>query len=95
MIEVERPLPTWAAYLEAVREEVRESVGIFGEDDHLRTLLQECFDRGDALTGSVLWSEGRHECLSDIGPIREAESGSCTSVNDRSRLAISGAGERF
>ncbi len=73
MIEVERPVPTWAAYLEVVREEVRESVGIFSEDDLLRTLLQECFDRGDALTGMVLWSEGRQECLSDISAMREPE----------------------
>ena len=73
MIEVERPAPKWTAYLEAVRQEVRESVGIFSEDDDLRTLLQERFDRGDALTGTVLWSEGQQECLSDSGPIREAE----------------------
>ena len=61
MIEVGRPARTWMAYLEAVRQEVRESVGIFSEDEQLRTLLQECFDRGDALTGIVLWSEGQQE----------------------------------
>ena len=80
MIEVQRPAPTWTAYLKAVREEVREGVGIFGEDDHLRTLLQECFDRGDTLTGIVLWSEGRQECLSDIGSICEPERNILSSV---------------
>ena len=51
-------MPTWPAYLETVREEVRDGIGVFSEDDDLRSLLQECFDRGDALTGAVLWSEG-------------------------------------
>jgi hypothetical protein len=59
MIVVERRAPTWAAYLETLREEVREGLGIFSEDDHLRTLMQECFDRGDAVTGTVLWNEHR------------------------------------
>jgi hypothetical protein len=60
MIKCEGPMPTWPAYLATLREEVREGAGIFSEDDHLRTLLQECFDRGDALTGTVLWSEGQN-----------------------------------
>ena len=71
MIEVERRAQTWTGYIEAVREEVAEGVGIFREDDHLRTLLQECFDRGNAMTGIVLWSEGPQDSLSDIGTIRE------------------------
>jgi hypothetical protein len=58
MINVEGPMPTWRAYLKAVREEVRDGIGVFNEDDELRSLLQECFDRGDALTGAVMWSEG-------------------------------------
>ena len=57
MIEAQRPAPSWMAYLEAIREEVRDNVGVFSEDEHLRTLFEECFDRGDALTGNVLWSE--------------------------------------
>lgn len=57
MIEVQRLAPSWTAYLEAIREEVREHRGIFREDDHLRALFEECFIRGDALTGNVLWSE--------------------------------------
>jgi hypothetical protein len=62
MIKVDGPTPAWPAYLKAVRDEVREGVGIFSEDDDLRSLLQECFDRGDALTGTVMWNEGRQEC---------------------------------
>ncbi len=57
MIEVERSPPTWAAYLKTLREEVCEGLGVFSEDDHLRKLLQECFDRGDAVTGTVLWND--------------------------------------
>jgi hypothetical protein len=60
-------MPTWPAYLEAVREEVRDGIGVFGEDDELRSLLQECFDRGDALTGAVLWSEGSGTLVREAG----------------------------
>jgi len=58
MMKVEWPSPTWPAYLAALREEVRDGVGIFSEDDHFRSLLLECFERGDALTGTVSWSDG-------------------------------------
>jgi hypothetical protein len=66
MIKRETPMSSWPAYLEAIREEVREGVGIFSEDDHLRMLFEECFDRGDALTGTVRWSEGWRESFSDL-----------------------------
>ena len=62
MIKVERPTPTWPPHLEALRDEVRKGTGILSEDDDLRSLLQECFDRGDALMGSVMWNEGWQEC---------------------------------
>jgi len=48
----------WKAYLEEVREEVRAGVGVFGEDEQLRSLLQECFDLGDVTNGAVYWSDG-------------------------------------
>ncbi len=48
----------WKAYLEEVREEVRLGVGVFSEDEHLRSLLQECFDQGDVSNGVVFWSDG-------------------------------------
>jgi hypothetical protein len=66
MIDVGRSTPTWAAYLETLREEVCKGIGIFSEDEYLRTLLQECFDRGDAVTGTVLWNEPRQERTSDM-----------------------------
>ena len=43
----------WKSYLEEVREEVHLGVGIFREDEHLRCLLQECFEVGDAINGVV------------------------------------------
>jgi hypothetical protein len=58
MTNGEGPLPNWPAYLRAVREEVREGTGVFSVDDDLRTLFEECFDRGDEMTGTVLWSDG-------------------------------------
>jgi len=48
----------WQAYLDEVRTEVRLGLGIFSEDDHLRCLLQECFEHGDVSNGDVLWPEG-------------------------------------
>jgi hypothetical protein len=51
-----------AAYLNAIREEVREGTGIFSEDDDLRSILQECFDRGDPSTGTVMWNDDWPEC---------------------------------
>jgi hypothetical protein len=45
----------WKSYLEEVREEVRLGLGIFSEDEHLRCLLQECFEVGDAINGVVYW----------------------------------------
>jgi hypothetical protein len=47
----------WKSYLEEVREEVHLGVGIFEEDEHLRRLLQECFEVGDAINGVVYWDE--------------------------------------
>jgi hypothetical protein len=52
---VKSSLHTWKSYLEEVREEVHLGVGIFGEDEHLQRLLQECFEVGDALNGVVYW----------------------------------------
>jgi hypothetical protein len=71
MIKVEGSRPTWPAYLKAVREEVRNGAGIFGKDDHLRALFEECFHRGDALTGSVQWGEGWQESFLDFVPFCE------------------------
>ena len=62
MILVEGPMPTWPSYLKAVRDEVRDGVGIFSEDDDLQSILQECFDRGDALTGTMMWNDDWEEC---------------------------------
>ena len=69
MTKIKRPMPTWPVYLQAIREEVREGMGIFSEDDHLRALFHECFERGDALTGIVFWSEELRESVSDSDPI--------------------------
>jgi hypothetical protein len=45
----------WKSYLDEIREEVRLGSGVFGEDDDLRGLLEECFHEGDALNGIVYW----------------------------------------
>ena len=47
----------WKSYLEEVREEVHLGVGIFREDEHLRCLLQECFEVGDEINGVVYWDQ--------------------------------------
>jgi hypothetical protein len=47
----------WKSYLDEIREEVLLGAGVFGEDEQLRCLLQECFDDGDSLNGIVYWSE--------------------------------------
>jgi hypothetical protein len=47
----------WKAYLEEVREEVRLGVGVFNEDEQLRSLFQECFDVGDVSNGAVFWGD--------------------------------------
>jgi hypothetical protein len=47
----------WKSYLEKVREEVHLGVGIFGEDEHLRCLMRECFEDGDAINGVVQWDQ--------------------------------------
>jgi hypothetical protein len=64
----ERPLSTWPDYIKAVREEVREGSGIFRLDDDLRSLFQECFDRGDEITGIVLWNVGSQASDSNCDP---------------------------
>jgi hypothetical protein len=47
----------WHAYLEAVRTEVLLGLGVFSEDEHLRCLLEECFEHGDVSNGVVLWRD--------------------------------------
>jgi hypothetical protein len=47
----------WKSYLEKVREEVHLGVGIFSEDEHLRCLMRECFEVGDAINGVVHWDQ--------------------------------------
>jgi hypothetical protein len=65
MTSAEAAEPNWPAYLEVVRDDVLEGIGVFAEDDQLRALFRECFERGDALSGTVLWSEGRGPSVSD------------------------------
>jgi hypothetical protein len=67
----------WKSYLEKVREEVHLGVGIFSEDDHLRGLMQECFEVGDALNGVVQWDQIPSE-------LRSTEHSPC--VNSRTCL---------
>jgi hypothetical protein len=57
MLAVHPASPRWAAYLQAVREEVSNGIGVFSEDEELRMLLKECFDRGDAWNGVVAWND--------------------------------------
>jgi hypothetical protein len=64
---VKSSLQMWKTYLEEVREEVRLGIGIFSEDEHLRCLLQECFDEGDAATGVVYWDRSAHGINRDNG----------------------------
>ena len=45
----------WKSYLDEIRDEVHVGSGVFGEDDDLRGLLEECFREGDALNGIVYW----------------------------------------
>jgi hypothetical protein len=75
---VKSSLHMWKSYLKEVREEVHLGVGIFSEDEHLRSLLQECFEVGDAINGVVYWdripsgsrSNERSSCdKSDISPV--------------------------
>jgi len=56
MASGERIASTWAAYIKVVRDEVREGTGVFGIDQDLLALFEECFDRGDDITGDVRWS---------------------------------------
>jgi hypothetical protein len=45
----------WKLYLDDLRDEVLLGSGVFGEDEHLRALLEECFHEGDAQNGIVYW----------------------------------------
>jgi hypothetical protein len=45
----------WKAYLDELQSEVVLGLGIFGEDEQLRMLLDECFTDGDSLNGIVYW----------------------------------------
>jgi hypothetical protein len=56
---VKSSLQMWKTYLEEVREEVRLGIGIFSEDEHLRCLLQECFDEGVRQPGLSIGIEAR------------------------------------
>jgi hypothetical protein len=51
----------WKSYLEKVREEVHLGVGIFSEDEYLRSLIWECFEAGDAIKGVVHWDKALSE----------------------------------
>ena len=59
----------WKSYLDEVRDEVRLGSGVFGEDDQLRGLLQECFDQGDALNGIVYWEGCPTQFCGDFGEL--------------------------
>jgi hypothetical protein len=67
----------WAVYLKAVRAEVLERAGIFGEDDDLRALFEECFAQGNELTGTVLWSDDSSATLSRCALTSERSLRSC------------------
>jgi hypothetical protein len=60
----------WKSYLDEVRDEVRFGLGIFSEDEHLRRLLHECFEVGDAINGVVQWDQTPSE-------LRRAEPSAC------------------
>ena len=60
MVSVEPSPLCWIPYLALLREDVHVGAGIFAEDDELREIMQECFERGDVLNGVVSWD--KHLC---------------------------------